>query len=242
MIVLVLLIGGILGWIVHEAHVQRDAVAAIRKANGNVEYDFNPNGSPLWLKWLVDRIGIDYFGHVVGVDLVGIGPDGPSTGAEVEHVVRLKRIDRLGLWESSVNDDRLADLHVLTKLRTLGLHKTKVGDKGLANLKGSTALRSLWLNRSSVTDVGLAHLKGRTNLEALSLRETAISDAGLVHLKGFSGLKQLYLGGTKVTDAGLVHLKGLSRLQLLEVGGTRVTDTAVRELQKVLPNLKISRL
>ena len=43
--------------------------------------------------------------------------------------------ERLGLWGSSVNDSRLADLEGLSRLRTLGLHKTRIGDKGLANLK-----------------------------------------------------------------------------------------------------------
>ena len=241
-IVLVLLAGGILGWIVNQAHVQRDAVAAIRRANGNIEYNLNPNRSPWWLRWLADRLGIDYVSHVVGVDLVGVGPDGPSTGADLDHVVRLTRIERLELWGSSVNDSRLADLERLSGLRSLGLHKTRVGDKGLANLKGLPALRVLWLNRSAVTDAGLAHLEDRTDLEALSLRETAITDAGLVHLNGLINLKRLLLGGTQITDAGLVHLRGLKRLQELEVGNTRVTDTAVRELQRALPNLKISRL
>ena len=242
LIVLVLLAGGILGWIVNQAHVQRDAVAAIRRANGNVEYDLNPNRSPRWLRWLADRLGIDYVSHVIRVDLVGVGPDGLATVAELDHVVHLKQIEQLELWESSVNDARLADLEGLTRLRSLGLHKTRVGDKGLANLKGLPALRLLGLNRSAVTDAGLAHLEDRTDLEALALRETAITDAGLVHLKGLINLKRLFLGGTQITDAGLVHLRGLKRLQLLEVGNTRVTDTAVRELQRALPNLKISQL
>jgi internalin A len=242
LVILVLLIGCWLGWEVHQAQVQREAVAAIRRANGNVEYNLDPSRSPWWLRWLADRIGLDYISHVVRVDLVGVGPDGPSTGAELDHVVRLTRIEQLGLWETSISDARLADLGGLTRLRSLGLHKTRVGDQGLANLKGLPALRVLWLNRSAVTDAGLAHLEDRTDLEALSLRETAITDAGLVHLKGLSNLKRLFIGGTKITDAGLVHLRGLKRLQELEVGNTRVTDTAVRELQRALPSLKISRL
>jgi hypothetical protein len=242
LVVLVLLAGGILGWIVQQAHVQRDAVAVIRRANGNVEYALNPNRSPWLLRWLSGRLGIDYVSHVIRVDLVGVGPDGPSTGAELNQFVHLKRIEQLELWESSVNDARLADLKGLTRLRSLGLHKTRVGDRGLANLKGLPALRLLWLNRSAVTDAGLAHLENRTGLEALALRETAITDAGLVHLEGLVNLKRLFLGGTRVTDAGLVHLRGLKRLQELEVGNTRVTDTAVRELQRALPKLKISRL
>jgi hypothetical protein len=242
LVILVLLIGCWLGWEVHQAQVQREAVAAIRRVNGNVDYELDPSRSPAWLRWLADRIGLDYVSHVVGVDLVGVGPDGPSAGAELDHVVRLTRIERLELWESSVNDSRLADLEGLTRLRSLGLHKTRVGDKGLANLKGLPALRSLWLNRSALTDAGLAHLEHRTDLEALALRETSVTDAGLVHLKGLINLKSLFLGGTQITDAGLVHLTGLKRLQSLEVGNTRVSDAGLRELQEALPNLKIIRL
>jgi internalin A len=242
LVILVLLSGCWLGWEVQQAQVQREAVAAIRRANGNVEYNLVPSRSPWWLRWLADRIGLDYVSHVVRVDLVGISPDGPATGTELDHVVRLTRIEQLELWDSSVNDSRLADLEGLSRLRSLGLHKTRVGDKGLANLKGLPALRSLWLNRSAVTDAGLAHLEHRTGLESLALRETAVTDAGLVHLRGLINLKSLFLGCTQITDAGLIHLRGLKRLQSLEVGNTRVNDTALRELQKALPNLKIIRL
>ena len=110
LVILVLLIGCWLGWEVHRARVQREAVAAIRRANGHVEYNLNPNRSPWWLRWLADRLGIDYVSHVTLVILVGVGPDGPSTGAELDHVVHLKQIEQLELWESSVNDARLADL------------------------------------------------------------------------------------------------------------------------------------
>ena len=37
---LVLVFGGMLGWVVHLAHVQRDAVAAIRSGGGQVTYDW----------------------------------------------------------------------------------------------------------------------------------------------------------------------------------------------------------
>ncbi len=39
LIVVVLLIGGSLGWIVRSAHTQRDAVAAIGRAGGSVRYE-----------------------------------------------------------------------------------------------------------------------------------------------------------------------------------------------------------
>ena len=74
LIVLVVIIGAGLGWIVREAHVQRDAVEAIRKAGGSVTYDWEwtgrhriPGGKPWAPTWLVDLIGFDYFGHVTSV-------------------------------------------------------------------------------------------------------------------------------------------------------------------------------
>jgi Leucine-rich repeat (LRR) protein len=62
-----------------------------------------------------------------------------------------------------------------------------------------------------------------------------------VHLKGLSNLQKLYLRSTKITDAGLVHLKGLTKLQTLVLSETKVTEAGVAELQKALPNCKISK-
>ena len=67
--VLVLVLGGGFGWIVHEARVQRQAVAAIERAGGKVDYDesflgYSPERDfrePGWKEWLVDHLGIDYF-------------------------------------------------------------------------------------------------------------------------------------------------------------------------------------
>ena len=76
----------------------------------------------------------------------------------------------------------------------------------------------------------------------VSLRlSTSITDAGLVHLKGLPNLQNLSLFGTKVTDAGLVHLKGLMELQELNLGDAKVTDAGVADLQKALPNCKITK-
>src|ERR1700744_4722881 len=66
-----LVIGGWLGWVVRSARVQRQAVAAIKQAGGRAYYDWErsnggpiPNGRPRWPRWLVHRLGADYFGDV----------------------------------------------------------------------------------------------------------------------------------------------------------------------------------
>jgi hypothetical protein len=74
----------------------------------------------------------------------------------------------------------------------------------------------------------------------VDLSGTRVSDDGLEHLKELTDLGGLYLNNTQVTDAGFEHLKGMSQLRSLSLRGTNVTDEGVQELQRVLPNCKIS--
>src|SRR4051794_1544302 len=85
LMVVVLILGGVFGWIAHLARlarVQRDAVAAVSKAHGSVLYDWQMQGDevrvnpdtnttenevPRVPKWLVDRLGVEYFGDVAQV-------------------------------------------------------------------------------------------------------------------------------------------------------------------------------
>ena len=137
LLVLVLAIGGGLGWTVHRANVQRNAVAAIERAGGHVYYDWqcDPNGMPLpvasasegagvsvpnapphWPKALVKGLGVDYFGHVVTVDMESRGSD-----AILAHVEMLGRLEHLSLSGSTLSDAGLAHLSQLSHLQELTL-------------------------------------------------------------------------------------------------------------------------
>lgn len=173
LIVLVLVIGGSLGWVVHSARVQRDAVAAIRELGGTVTYDWErkdgrsvPNGRPWAPRWLLDRVGIDYFGHV-------------------------------------------------TQVRVVATHE--------------------------LSDADLIHISHLSQLEELDLHRSPITDARLSYLEGLADLQSLTLFHTDVGDRGLVHLRRLNRLRTLSVENTKVTNTGAEGLQRMLPNLKISR-
>ena len=52
---------------------------------------------------------------------------------------------------------------------------------------------------------------------------------------------EISIASAKITDADLVHLKGLMELQELNLGDAKVTDTGVADLQKALPNCKITK-
>jgi Leucine-rich repeat (LRR) protein len=186
LIVVVLLAGGMLGRIVHRAHVQRDTVAAIKRAGGTVHYDwemksdgsFRTSSQPWAPKWLVDGVGMDYFGHVHRVDLLNQGSDGD--------LVTIGRLS--GLWN-------------------LNLDGSQATDAGLANLKGLTDLERLYLPITNVGDAGLLDLKHLTHLTELHVSGTRISDGGLKHLRGMTNLKEVILQGTQVSDAGVQELQ-----------------------------------
>jgi hypothetical protein len=162
MILFVILFGAGLGWIVRKAHIQRDAVAAVLKAGGTVahswEYDQKPilRGRPSAPSWLVDLVGIEFFGHVTHVDLSGLS--GPA-------------------------DSTLVEVGRLNQLQELWLGNASVTDAGLVHLKGMTNLSYLGLDGTQVTDAGLVHLKGLTNLKTLDLFGTQVTAAGVNELQ-----------------------------------------------------------
>jgi len=199
----VLILGAWLGWFVRNARIQHDAVAAIQQAGGSVFYDVerqNAGPSPydkpwtpmrlldgkLWgPKWLIDHVGINYFGSVVTVDLIPYGKNLPARAA----------------------DATMASVGQLGHLDSLRLTGTAVTDAGLVHLKGLTALRDLQLGNTRITDAGLAQLTGLTDLRQLLLFNTPITDAGLAHLKDLPRLVVLDVSGTKVTDDGVIELE-----------------------------------
>jgi hypothetical protein len=219
LVVLVIVVGSGMGWIVHQAHIQRDAVAAITRADCLVMYNWEwsdgksiSGGKPRAPRWFLKLVGVDYFGHVT---VVGCGP--------------------------SAGDVTLADIGRLTRLELLYANSPSLGDAGLAYLKGLTELTRLDLFGTRVTDAGLPYLTGLRKLSILGLGGTQVSDAGLARLKGLNNLTSLALSNTQVTDVGLVHLTGLTKLKQLNLAGTLVTDAGVNELERALPSLSITR-
>jgi hypothetical protein len=239
LIVLVLVVGVWLGWLVCGARVQREAVAAIKEAGGWVEYDWERGdahgmlGTPWAPQWLVDLVGVDYFGHVT---LSRIASD-----SELVQIGRLTRLRTLYLDGSFIGDDGLAHLKGLKDLSFLDLGETQVTDSGLAHLKWLESLSALSLRCTQVSDAGVAHLSRLTNLSGLDLGNTQVSDAGLMHPKPLTNLSGLNLRGTQVTGTGLAHFKGLTKLQRLVLSGAQVTDAGASELKPALPGVEINR-
>jgi hypothetical protein len=117
----VLVVGGSLGWIVHRAKVQRDAVRVIEKAGGRVRYDWQfrngrmiASGEPRGPEWLTDRIGVDYFDTVTRVDL-----DRKVTDQVMIAVGNLPKVDTMFLNPSGLTDQGRRQLDRMSALRWL---------------------------------------------------------------------------------------------------------------------------
>ena len=228
LILVVLAVAGCLGWWLHRARVQRQAVAAIRAAGGSITYEWDvlgAPGTPGWRRWVAEHVDVDLTSNVLEVRL------GPTcTDAELARVARFDRLESLDVGGANVTDAGMASLGRLTRLRSLYLQHLPITDAALVHLEPLTGLETLSLNRTPVTDAGLVHLKGMARLRWLELASTQVGDAGLASLEGLARLGSLWLPRTKVGDAGLAHLRRLPRLVQLELDSTWITDAGLVHL------------
>jgi internalin A len=169
MMILVLVLGAALAWLERRASVQREAVAAIQKSGGRVRYEWErkndnpvPNGRPGWPSWLVDRVGIDYFGNVVFVELSEKGSD-----AEMVHIGRLRRLEELYLYVSGASHNPVS----------------RLTDAGMVHIAGLKLLRRMVLSSNRVGDTGLAHLKELIGLKLLTITVTQATPDGVAALQ-----------------------------------------------------------
>ena len=233
----VLVLAVVLGWVVHRANVQRDAVAAIVRTGGSIRYEWQRvpgvgwdlKDGPGWRKWLVERLGVDYFGNVV---IAKLGKQ--VTDAEMAYVARLARLESISIANGeNLTDAGMVHLRGLVDLEVLNFHGTKVSGACLANLRRLTKLKSLMLDGVPLSDADLVHLGSLTNLDSLDLRSAPVTDAGLAHLAGLVNLRLLRLSKTAVTDLGITRLqKANPSLKFVQV---RVIPTRTRAASTTPP-------
>jgi hypothetical protein len=243
--VLVVVLGGGMGWIVHRARVQREAVTTIERAGGQVWYgETLPTlmtkvpTPPRWKLWLIDHLGVDCVktvGHVmVGEDIQR--PQGASSPKTIDdsflaEVGKLGHLQSLSIWrQNRVTAAGLAQLRG-PNLRSFTLRDSRVESlEAMTRLAQFPSLDFLDLEGSPTNDAGLAPLARFRSLAQLNLKGTRISDRGLAHLERLPTLKFLDLTGTQITDAGMVHLARLAGLTSLYLGGTAITDAGMIHL------------
>jgi hypothetical protein len=242
--VLVLVVGGGLGWWIHRARVQREAVVAIRRAGGEVAYSWEwSNGAPVvprpkppWPGWLRRILGPDFLDTVTFVRLYG-----PQFGDdELRAACRFPWLEDLSVVQTSATDDAAEGIRYLTNLRSLDFRLNPgITRRTLPHIAALRELRTLTLSFNlfpePVRDEDMAFLRRLTKLERLNLYSADLDDAWVAYLEGLANLESLQLTETSMTARGLDHLKGFSNLTArLSLHGTTFILTK--------PNMKASEI
>jgi hypothetical protein len=179
LIVLVLVVGGLVGRLVHSARIQRNAADAIERAYGFVVYSVPfddrvfdyPDApiEPLWARWLANAVGTDVFCNVWSVSFSRRVP----LDQVLAHVAQLSSLRRLDLSGQAFPDDELAgidQIRALTSLTHLAIDCTRISNAGLVTIGGLPQLISLQVGcvdsaephpgeRPEITESGIERLK-----------------------------------------------------------------------------------
>lgn len=245
-----------LGLLVNRAHLQRDAVVALRSIGAHVTYDHelgrDPTDDPVEdddeappRPWgLRDWLGVDMVRNVEAVEFSAADgvPEARFGDADAAHLRAFPRLKVLTLYGSEVTSRGLRCLEALPLLQELSLVGSCLNDPPEAQLAMERigkcrSLKGLMLMGQHVTNTAVAEIAGLPKLRWLNLSYTAISDEGLKEIGKIKSLESLSVEDTRVTDAGLKELVGLMHLSSLYIGRTKVTESGMRELKSVNPNL-----
>ncbi len=126
-----------------------------------------------------------HIGKLSGLQELNLG-DAGVTSAGLKHLSGLKELTRLDLgWTRDVGDAGMPYVVKLKKLEFLGLGGTKVSDAGLPMLAALPNLRELALMGTAVTDQGLQSLAA-----CKSLTSVLVGKKGKVTPQGMDRLKK----------------------------------------------------
>jgi hypothetical protein len=229
---IVLVVGAFLASRANRARAQRRAAAAIQKAEGWIEYDFEyrhgrtiTGGAPWAPAWFRKNLGEEFFREITVVRFASVERDQSGkkllpaqralAAAQLASIEGLDYLEELDYGVTNVSDIGMEHLRGLTSLRSLVLAGTRVQGSGLRHLERLQSLRELFLQGSALDDDGLAVVGQLAHLRSLNISGSQVTDAGLVRLRRLAELRELVLD--VAGDAGLANLKGLHELEALAV-------------------------
>lgn len=117
---------------------EADAVAAILRLNGQVEFDDKAPDHPT----------IKVYLHSTSVK-----------DSDLAAIEKLTKLQNLFLGKTQIGDTGLEHLRGASQLKTLSLNATKVTDAGLKSLTGLKNLRTINLQDTQVTAAGVGELR-----------------------------------------------------------------------------------
>ncbi|WP_435006063.1 hypothetical protein P12x_003734 [Tundrisphaera lichenicola] len=221
MMALVLIVGGGLGWTMHRARLQREAVHAIMREHGYVRYNWEglnflakptPPGDSLGIRWV---LGPHYFDTPICVSL----------------------------FQKAADDRMMAHIGRLRGLRVLSLSvegPTPPSAEGMAEIRRLSHLEQFNVGKGGDAKGFLPHLGALSKLRSLGWYSSAATEADLGIIANLDRLSNLTIDGAALTEGGLMRLTELQALERLSIEGpTPGVDWEARgRFIKAMPNLR----
>lgn len=174
---------------------------------------------------------------VVDLAVVGMGPHDkrpvdPYDAEFFECLGRVSSLESLNVISTKLNDEGIARLAGLKKLKTLRFtNNGKLSDAGLATLAGLKHLEAFSFVGTGMKGHAFASFDGWDRLARCSFRGSSIDDEGLKNIcEQFPNLESISLAHAKFTDAGAVYLAKLKKLKGLEIGSRNATPDCLKHL------------
>ena len=158
--------------------------------------------------------GLETIGSLRGLTSLRIEGQVDVTPAGLEHLASLEKLESLEIRSAGLQDDQLAFLRRLPRLRTLELAGNRLTGAGMVHLTGLQELQTLSLSfNPALDDTGLAPLAKLQNLRQLSAQQVGVTDAGLRHLRQMHQLRSLDLLGAPVSAQAMRRLREQLRVR-----------------------------
>jgi hypothetical protein len=240
-----------LGWQAKRAREQKEVVAAIRAAGGEVHYRhqfvakgrFDPDAQPRSPMWLRNLIGEDFFISVRQVNLSNI-PNSmpPDVDAVVQRLTSLPQLRDLNI-DAAVSDKGLSAVGLMTQLERLWISSWAVTDAGCVHLGRLSQLKGLELHGLRLGNGALAAISTLPRLESLKINGAQMTNDGLKYLARLPSLRGLTVHGvirswpgshsTEIDGGGLRYISELRNLESLALEGVPADDAELQQLAKL---------
>jgi hypothetical protein len=228
----------VLAWcsnIILHTRNQRAVVARLRAAEGRAYYDQGLFLEPAPGPWFGRFLfGQDAYAHITTVNFDTVEDD-----EVVALLKRLPKLRKLSLGRRHVTDATLAHLLQMPQLEELELGSTSVTPTGLSQLQKLPRLQTLSLS-DNMGDAIFEGLPALTNVRVLSLNHMQITAAGLKSIGEMTNLRKLeFFAQPQFDEAALHHLSRLHQLEEFDISRVAISSrglahlTQLRSLQKI---------
>jgi hypothetical protein len=191
-----------------QAWLQRQAVKEILKSGGSVYYGRPGSYDPIdpsrdhTTSGIKKFFGYDYFYDVIGVT------------------------------DFRADDNTIANLDVLSKLKQLNIYLINYSKEGLKHLEKLDRLESFRIN-ANIDDASLKFLEKMPPLNRLEIRGRGTTDKCLVYIQSMTSLTDLTLWGGAWTSDGIKTLTHLTHLRSLTIYSINNIDDGLVILERM---------